>query len=75
MLFADSGAYKVQADLSLKKLVGVEWDTFHWEDDIDGMFYTNAGDYDRVYYLSGDGSKSIKLADGKNSNIVLISKY
>lgn len=74
MIFAQSGAYMIQSDLSLKEVVGIEWDLCTYKDDIPGIFYINAGDNGRLYRGDADSKKNIKLSDEKVSRIVLISK-
>ncbi|OAB36801.1 hypothetical protein PMSD_10830 [Paenibacillus macquariensis subsp. defensor] len=74
MLFGESGAYTLNADLSIKKIVGVEADSFRYEKNIDGIFFVNTGDNSRLYRMSEDGQTSVKLADEKVSSIVLITK-
>ncbi|TVX99876.1 DUF5050 domain-containing protein [Cohnella terricola] len=74
MLFGESGAYILNADLSLKKMIGVEWDLCQYQDDITGVFYINAGDNGRLYRMYEDGKTTVKLSDEKVSRIVLISK-
>lgn len=74
MLFAESGAYMLQSDLSLKKMVGVEWDLCTYKDDVNGFFYVNAGDNGRLYRMNDDGKTNTKLCDEKVDRIVLISK-
>lgn len=74
--FAQGGGYILQPDLSLKKVVGEEWQECMYDDAVDGLFYINAGDNLRLYYLGADGSTNIKLSDEKKvTGIVLISKY
>lgn len=75
MLFAESGAYMIQPDLSLKQMVGVEWDLCMYKDDVSGFFYVNAGDNGRLYHMNDDGKTGIKLCDEKVNRIVLISKH
>ncbi len=75
VLFTESGVYTLKSDLSLKKLVGVEWDLCKYNDTVDGLFYVNAGDNSRLYYLGSDGKTNIKIADEKVKNIPLISNY
>ncbi|MCY6482937.1 DUF5050 domain-containing protein [Clostridium aestuarii] len=74
MLFAQSGAYMLQSDLSLKKMVGIEWDLCMYKDDVSGFFYINAGDNCRLYHIKDDGKTSKKLTDKTVKRIVLISK-
>lgn len=75
VLFAQSGAYVLNPkDLTLKKMVGVEWDLCQYEENIDGIFFINAGDNSRLYMMTVDGKKATKLADEKISRIVLITK-
>ncbi|OWR30097.1 DUF5050 domain-containing protein [Saccharibacillus sp. O23] len=75
VLFAESGAYVLDpAKLTLKKMVGLEWDMCQYEDDVAGIFYLNAADGGRLYRMNEDGTKSVKLTDEKVSNIVLIAK-
>lgn len=74
MLFANSGTYMLQSDLSLKKIVGVEWDLCIYRDDVPGFFFVNAGDNGRLYHMSSNGETSTKLCDEKVNRIVLISK-
>ncbi|MCY6369343.1 DUF5050 domain-containing protein [Clostridium ganghwense] len=74
MLFAQSGAYMLQPDLSLKKMVGIEWDLCMYKDNVPGFFYVNAGDNGRLYHMNNDGKTSTKLSDKKVKRIVLISK-
>lgn len=74
MLFAESGAYILNADLSLKKMIGVEWDLCQYQNDITGIFYINAGDNGRLYRMYEDGQTTVKLSDEKVSRIVLIAK-
>ncbi|MFC4307108.1 DUF5050 domain-containing protein [Cohnella boryungensis] len=74
VLFGNTGAYVLNPDLTLKKMVGVEWDLCVYEDDIDGIFYVNAGDNGRLYRMTADGKSSTKLTDEKVSRIVLITK-
>jgi len=74
VLFGQTGAYVLNADLTLKKMVGVEWDLCVYENDIDGIFYVNAGDNGRLYRMTVDGKSTTKLADEKVSRIVLIAK-
>jgi len=74
VLFAEMGAYTLNADLSIKKLVGIEWDSSMYEENIDGIFYVNMGDNSRLYRMNEDGQTSVKLADEKVSSIVLITK-
>ncbi len=74
MLFAQSGAYMLQSDLSLKEIVGIEWDLCMYKDDVPGIFYVNAGDNGRLYRGNTGGKTNIKLSDEKVSRIVLISK-
>ncbi|GIO87798.1 hypothetical protein J25TS5_47300 [Paenibacillus faecis] len=73
-LFAESGAYVLNADLTLTKMVGVEWDLCVYKEDVAGVFYVNAGDNGRLYWMGEDGKTTKKLADEKVSRIVLISK-
>lgn len=75
VLFGETGAYTLNTDLSIKKMVGVEWDLCGYQDDVAGIFYINAGDNGRLYRMNDDGKTSIKLADEeKVSRIVLITK-
>ncbi|MBZ9635658.1 DUF5050 domain-containing protein [Clostridium sp. FP1] len=74
MLFAESGAYMLQPDSSLKQMVGVEWDLCMYKDDVSGFFYVNAGDNGRLYRMNDDGKTNVKLCDEKVDRIVLISK-
>ncbi len=74
VLFGETGAYTLNADLSIKKMVGVEWDLCMYKENIDGIFYVNAGDNSRLYRMNQDGQTSVKLADEKVSRIVLITK-
>lgn len=74
MLFAESGAYMLKPDLSLEKLVGVEWDLCMYKDDVSGFFYVNAGDNGRLYRMNDDGKTNTKLSDEKVDRLVLISK-
>ncbi|AWB43803.1 DUF5050 domain-containing protein [Paenibacillus sp. CAA11] len=74
VLFAESGAYVLNSDLSLTKMVGVEWDLCVYKEDVAGVFYVNAGDNGRLYWMSEDGKTTKKLTDEKVSRIVLISK-
>ncbi|WP_239618074.1 DUF5050 domain-containing protein [Cohnella mopanensis] len=74
VFFGQNGAYVLNADLTLKKMVGVEWDLCVYEDDIDGIFYVNAGDNGRLYRMTVDGKATTKLTDEKVSRIVLITK-
>ncbi|AKG34632.1 DUF5050 domain-containing protein [Paenibacillus durus] len=74
VLFAESGAYVLNSNLTLTKMVGVEWDLCVYEDDIAGIFYINASDNGRLYRMSEDGKTTVKLSDDKVSRIVLISK-
>ncbi|MCE5168873.1 DUF5050 domain-containing protein [Paenibacillus profundus] len=74
MLFASSGAYMLKSDLSLQKMVGVEWDLCLYKDDVSGFFYVNAGDNGRLYHMNDDGKTSTKLSDEMIDRIVLISK-
>jgi len=75
VLFTGSGVYTLQPDLSLKKLVGIEWDLCMYDDNVDGLFYVNAGDNSRLYYLGSDGKTNIKISDEKVKDITLISNY
>ncbi|NGZ77583.1 DUF5050 domain-containing protein [Saccharibacillus alkalitolerans] len=75
VLFAGSGAYVLDpAKLTLKKMVGVEWDLCQYEDDVAGIFYVNAADGGRLYRMNETGTKGVKLTDEKVSRIVLIAK-
>ncbi|WP_169577841.1 DUF5050 domain-containing protein [Saccharibacillus kuerlensis] len=75
MVFAENGAYLLNpASLTLKKMVGVEWDLCQYEDDVAGIFYVNAADGGRLYWMNEAGTKSVKLTNGKVSDIVLIAK-
>lgn len=74
VLFAESGAYVLQSNLSLTKMVGVEWDLCVYKEDVPGVFYVNAGDNGRLYWMGEDGKTTKKLTDEKVSRIVLISK-
>jgi hypothetical protein len=75
VLFTKSGVYTLQANLSLKKLIGIEWDLCMYDDSVDGLFYVNAGDNSRLYYLGSDGATNIKVSDEKVKDISLISNY
>ena len=61
-------------DLSLKEIVGIEWDLCTYKDDVPGIFYINAGDNGRLYRGNADSEENVKLSDEKVSRIVLISK-
>lgn len=76
VFFADTGCYILQSDNSLKKIMGEEWQRCKYDDAVDGLFYVNAGDNMRLYYIGADGKTNIKLSDEKKvTRIVLISKY
>lgn len=75
VFFTGSGVYSLQSNLSLKKLVGVEWDLCMYDDSVDGLFYVNAGDNNRLYYLGSDGKTNIKVSDETVKDISLISNY
>ncbi|MDT3426398.1 hypothetical protein J2Z22_001924 [Paenibacillus forsythiae] len=74
VLFAESGGYVLNSNLTVTKMVGVEWDLCVYKADIAGIFYVNAGDNGRLYRMSEDGKTKVKLSDEKVSRIVLISK-
>ncbi|MGF7050250.1 hypothetical protein J2T13_004775 [Paenibacillus sp. DS2015] len=74
VLFAEDGVYMLNENLSFKKIIGAEWDKFSYEDDIPGIFYVNAEDNDRMYYVSEDGKTTVKLADEQVSTIMLITE-
>lgn len=74
MLFAESGAYMLKSDLTLQKMVGIEWDLCMYQDDVNGFFYVNAGDNGRLYRMNDDGKTSTKLSEEKVDKIVLIDK-
>jgi hypothetical protein len=74
-IFADNGVYTLKSDLTIKKVAGPEWEMARPSDDVGGLFYVNAGDNNRLYYLGSDGVTNIKLSDEKKvTKIVLISK-
>jgi len=74
LIFADSGAYVLKNDLSLQKVVGVEWDYVKYKDNVSGFFYINAGDNGRLYHMANDGKTSTKLSEETIDRIVLIDK-
>lgn len=74
VVFASSGAYVLNNDLSTKKLVGVEWDYCTYKENVPGIFYINAGDNQRLYLMNEDGKTTVKLTDDKINRIVLIHK-
>lgn len=74
VLFASSGTYVLNSDLSTKKLTGVEWDYSTYEDGVSGIFYSNAADNFRLYRMSDDGKTSTKLTDEEITRVVLITK-
>lgn len=55
LMAGSKGTYLLNSDMSVKKLIGVEWDTVFLFDDMDGYLYTNAGDENKLYYLSSEG--------------------
>ncbi len=74
-IFADTGVYILKSDLSLKKVAGPEWELCRPSDEVGGLFYVNAGDNNRLYYLGSDGVTNKKLSEEKKvTKIVLISK-
>lgn len=75
-IFAETGVYILQSNLTLKNVAGPEWELCRPSDDVGGLFYVNAGDNNRLYYLGSDGISNKKLSDEKKvTKIVLISKY
>lgn len=72
MLFGQGGTYIVKDDLTIQQLQGVEWDMCIYEDDVDGIFYVNAADNSYLYWISGDGSTNVKLANMTVNNVSLI---
>ncbi|MNI66147.1 hypothetical protein D3C73_1216930 [compost metagenome] len=73
-MFASSGTYALNNDLSTKKLGGVDWDNSSYEVDIPGIFYANPADNDRLYRISEDGKTNVKLTDIPVSSVILITK-
>ncbi|MBA9085790.1 hypothetical protein FHR92_002257 [Fontibacillus solani] len=74
ILFAGSGTYVLNNDLSTKKLEGIEWDNSTYEEGIPGIFYANSADNYRLYRMNDDGKTSVKLTDDKVSSVLLITK-
>lgn len=72
MLFGQGGTYVVKDDLSIQQLQGVEWDMCIYKEDVDGIFYVNAADNGYLYWISGDGSTTTKLADLNARDVSLI---
>ncbi len=65
------GTYLLNADMTIKKLIGVEWETVFLFDDMDGYLYTNAGDKNRLYYLSSNG-KARALTQAKPKAVLYV---
>ncbi|MNO20261.1 hypothetical protein D3C76_100110 [compost metagenome] len=74
LMFASSGTFVLNNDLSTKKLPGVEWDNSTYEENFRGIFYSNSADNDRLYLMSEDGKTNVKLTDNKVISVVLITK-
>lgn len=74
IMFATSGTYALNNDLSTNKLTGIEWDNCTYEEGISGVFYSNPADSDRLYRMSEDGKNNVKLTDVPVSNVLLITK-
>ncbi len=71
-LFGEKGTYVLNKDLAATKLVGVEWDMCLYRDDIDGIFYINAADEGKLYKITEDGTKKVKLTSDKILQILTI---
>ncbi len=71
-LFGENGTYVLNKNLEATKLVGVEWDMCLYRDDVNGIFYINAGDDGKLYKSNEDGTERIKLTDDKVLQILTI---
>jgi hypothetical protein len=69
----DNGLYAVSSTLKVTKLVGDEWDTFHFRDDVPGIFYINAKDLYRLYHIQANGSGNKALSEVFLDDILLVT--
>lgn len=69
----DKGLYAVSSALKVTKLVGDEWDTFHFRDDVPGIFYINAKDLYRLYHIQANGSGNKVLSEVFLDDILLVT--
>ncbi len=75
LLAGSSGTYMLNdSDMSVKKMIGVNWDIVYLFDDIDGLLYLNAGDESRLYWLSADGKTNRRLSDSEPSSVPFVEK-
>ncbi|RXZ83455.1 DUF5050 domain-containing protein [Paenibacillaceae bacterium] len=74
VIFARQGIYTVNADASLKNLVGDEWATYMTADGLDAIFYTDASKDRTLHQVSPGNKKVVKLADEYVTSILLITK-
>ncbi|KWX84864.1 hypothetical protein AMQ83_28185 [Paenibacillus riograndensis] len=73
VLFAASGTFALNADLTLTKLNGVTWDNSAIYESATGIYYFNGEDNECLYKMSADGKTKLKLSDGPVTEIYTIS--
>ncbi|WP_019911282.1 DUF5050 domain-containing protein [Paenibacillus sp. HW567] len=73
VFFATKGAYALNANLTLTKLNGVDWDNSAFNEKVAGIYYWNTEDNDNLYRMSTDGKSKIKLSETTVDSIETIS--
>lgn len=74
LIAGSNGTYVLNDNASIKKLTGVEWQTFYLVDDMDGYLYANAGDEEKLYYLSGDTKTNRCLTQSTINGLLYVKK-
>ncbi|MRN52312.1 DUF5050 domain-containing protein [Paenibacillus monticola] len=73
VFFSSTGAYVLNANLTLTKMIGVNWDNVAFTDNIPSIYYVNAGDHDNLYRMNADGKTTLKLSSVPTESIPLVS--
>ncbi|MFS0870573.1 DUF5050 domain-containing protein [Paenibacillus xylanilyticus] len=69
----NNGLYSISSALKVTKLVGDEWDSFHFRDGVPGIFYVNANDLYRLYHIQANGTGNHVLSDVFLDDILLVT--
>lgn len=72
LLAGNSGTYLLDDNMKATKLIGVNWNIVYLFDDIDGILYSNAGDENRLYWMSADGKTNNKISSLEPSGVLYI---
>jgi len=73
VFFTTTDAYVLNADFTLTKMAGVEWDYSVYAENVPGIYYINGKDGDKLYRFSNDGKSKLKLTTDAITEILLIS--